>query len=133
MNTLISNESAQEQVKAFLDYYDLDLDGIADEDQRKNVMGAVDRLVRHIQAGRVEIGMSGDSLAVTQHLQGGASLAYQELTGSIRLEADKGNGVIGRMYCTVGALTGVGLAGIKKLRGKDVSAAECLGVLFLLV
>lgn len=136
---------SEKQVQVFLDYYDLDPEKDGEDDEHTKVLtNSAKRLVRHIMAGRVEVVIDDDKdgdLKVTQHLQcrrpGGQieTLEYKVVEGSAKRQmknADEKDH-IGKIYSVAASLCGTSINAISKIRGVDLSAVECLGVLFLAV
>jgi len=127
----ISQEVAEEQLNAFLDYYEIELDELPEE-----INGAVKKLLSAICKGRVEVLSNGEIKQIFKNPPGEVSeVVYKELTGSAKL-AMKGKSAEdhhGRIYALLGSLAGIDERGISKLRGVDLSVAECIGVLFLQV
>jgi len=131
----ISREVAEEQLDEFLGFYEIELD-ILPGDQKAAVDGSVKKIISAILKGRVEVLSNGEIRQVFKNPPGDVpELIYRELTGSAKL-AMKGKGAEdyhGRIYALLGSLAGVDEAAISKLRGVDLSIAECIGVLFLQV
>ena len=130
---IISEDSAIEQLDYFLEYYDMDLSALPEE-QAIAVESAKTQIIRAIRIGNLEISSGAE---IAQRLKNPAgdvkSLTYGELTGNSKLamknKAQTDN--YGRIYALLGSLSGVGEGGIAKLRGADLSLAESIGILFL--
>ena len=138
--TQLSYEAAKDQVDLFLDYYDIEPEVDAESsDHRAQLLNAIHRLTKHVMKGRVEISMEGNKIKVIQKLKFPVndvnSLEYKVCGGVARSEmkhADQ-NDMNGKIYNMVGSLTNWTGNSIKKLEGVDISAVECLGMLFLAV
>jgi len=134
----ISEKVAKDQFKVFVDYYDLDLTLIP-ASARESVDSAIDRIMKAITKGRLEIreSESGVELVQTFKFPMGekSSMVYGVLTGKtkVSLKTKSEQDPFGRMYALAGSLTGIGDDGIMALKGPDLSLAECIGCLFLQV
>lgn len=133
----ISREAAEEQLDLFFDYYEIGPEDL-EPAQLEGFLTARKRLTKAIQNGRLSI-EDGEPLKITQYLKkpkGDVStLEYSEMGGHAKI-AMKGRDetdTYGRIYAVVGSLTGVGEKAIAGLKGVDMSIAECLGILFLLI
>lgn len=130
---ILSHDAARDQIDIFLDYYDIDLDDLP-EKQAEAVEASVTRIIKGIRRGKVEI-KEEDSLTITQHLRNDKTIIYGEISGrsKIAMGGKRENDHHGRMYALCGSLTGLGEAGILKLKGADLGLCECIGALFLQV
>lgn len=128
---VLSEEVAQAQWADFTDYYEMDTEECSDlvKTIHKSMIDA-------IRLGRLEvIRGEGGVMNLKQTLRSGEILTWAELQGKHKLAIDAhGDGKnYGRMFSLAGALTGVGEAGIIKLRGVDLSLVESIGTIFLQV
>lgn len=130
--TTISHEVAEKQLQDFIDYYDIDISHIELETQRSAVRGACDKLVRAIEAGRLEL--DADCGTAKIHLKKGAVLTCCELSGKAKVEMSRRpeGDMHGRIYALIGSLSGIGFNGIQELTGRDLVVVENLGIVFLL-
>lgn len=130
----ISAEVARDQLDLFLEYYEIDSDDIP-EKQIEAVEASKNRVIKAIRKGKLEVTDNDGCVKFVQHLKTEKTIIYGEISGQSKiamkskLEAD----YYGRIYALVGSLTGVGETGILKLKGADMSLAECIGALFLQV
>lgn len=127
----VSEESAQAQLDAFMEYYDIELDDLPGK-ASDGIKAGCKKIVRAIMNGRLTIDASGETIAVVQFLQQ-SELKYAELGGPSKVamkEAGEGDHY-SKVYCLVGSLTSVGETGIRGLKGKDLGLAESLGALYL--
>jgi hypothetical protein len=139
MDSKISATVAQQQLDELLDYYEIDGESFIDENQSNIFSQTCERLKKAIMRGRLSI--SGkDGIEVKQHLKNSYAgevkvLDYAELAGKHKTSMGKHKDTdhYGRMYALLGSLTGMGEVAITKLKGPDLSTAECLGFLFLQV
>jgi hypothetical protein len=134
----ISAEVAREELDKLFDYYDLDPSDITDDKQLSAFEGAQAKLIKVMRLGRLEI---VEECNIVQTLKnpgtdgGAVTVTYGELSGRAKMEMGKKSETDhhGRMYALLGSLSGLGDAGIAKLKGADLSVAECLGLVFMLV
>lgn len=126
---ILSEESAAEQLELFMDYYDVDMNDIPTA-QRDAVDIACRKVSKAIRRGKIEI-RNTDGLQVVQMVKE-TELVYGELTGRAKIAmGDKTD--YGKIYALLGSLSGAGETAIQKLKGADLSIAECIGMLFLQV
>ena len=135
---ILSNEVAQEQLDLMLDFYDIDPEeNSIDEAQEKGVKTAFVKLRKAIRLGVIEIKETDGKLQVKQNFYKDKekSIEYKTLTGQAKIGMGKkgDKDFHGRMYALLGYLSGLGERAILNLEGKDLSVAECLGMLFLVV
>lgn len=135
----ISEEAARDQLDLLLDFYDIDLNGIDDEQLSRVMNSNCSKLVRSIMKGRVEIVEKDDTVVVKQYLKRPIKgvdnpIEYKEITGraKIAMKDYKDTDYYGRMYALLGSLSGVGASSIMAMKGVDLSVAECLCSVFLL-
>lgn len=130
--TKISHEVAEKQLQGFLDYYEVDISHIELEAQRSAVRGACDKLIRAIEAGRLEL--DSDAGTAVIHRKNGAALTCRELNGKAKVEMSRRpeTDMHGRIYALIGSLSGIGFNGIQEMKGRDLVMVENLGILFLL-
>lgn len=130
----LSEEVAEDQVQLFFDFYDLEVEDIPD-DQIKVLDMSLSRIKKAVRKGRLEFTESDGVVKITQHLKNETTIIYGEISGrsklSMKNKADSDN--YGKIYSLCGSLTGIGESGIAKLKGADISLAECIGALFLQV
>lgn len=134
----VSLQNAKKAIDLLLDYYDVDLDDLDDTEQRSAVQLAINRVIRAIKKGRLEIKIEGESLIVNQFLankyQGIESpINYREVDGISKIAMKDVEDSYSRIYAYLGGLSGLGIDSIMKLKGKDLGLVECLGSIFLQV
>jgi len=132
---IIDDKSAEDQVDIFLNFYDPDTD-------KPGFKEILPDLKRHIRRGRVEIteaGADGD-INVKQILQRKTNdnevreLNYKVIGGAAKeMMKTEFKSEFSKVYAVLGALSGGSKMGISRLTGIDLSVAETLGALFLLV
>lgn len=136
---IISEEVARDQIQQLLDYYDIDQNDIVVDQGPEAVETVLNRLIRAIRKGYLEVSISGDTIKVIQHLQkpmGDVStIEYSELMAKHKLAMDgigdnKGNA---RMHALMASLASVPAESFRGLKGVDLSVMERLAVLFMVV
>ena len=137
----ISEGSAERILDEYLDYFDLSLKSLLEEnenseDLQNSIRQAYNRLVSAIQKGKIEINMSDDTCLLIQHIGKGENsktIEYKELSGAAKVAMKNAGAddLYGKIYSLVGSLTGVGKEGITKLKGRDLSLAESIGMLIM--
>ena len=136
LNFKISRESAEAELKRFLDYYEID-GGDFNEEQLKAHEQSKERIIKAIRLGRLEVGEDGFTLIQTLRDPVGESstITYGELRGKakVSMKSKSDTDYYGRCYAVLGALSGLGDTAIINLRGVDLSLAECIGSIFLQV
>lgn len=135
MEYKLSKKSAHDELNKMLDYYEIDIDEIEDEDLRKAILGGIGRLVKAIRLGRLEIKIE-DGIKIIQTLRDGSKkIEYKEIDGVAKMEMAGKNekDYYGKSYALMGSLSGLGEAAIKNLKSVDISLVEVLGMIFLSV
>lgn len=130
---MISKESAIAQLDVLYDYYEIDLSEMSG-DVKSAIEHSAGKVAKAIQKGRVEISLDDDGIVkITQTVKGGDTLVYAEMNGQakIAMGSKAPDDSYGKAYAMMGALCGLGEGAILKLKGKDLSTAEALGVLLL--
>ncbi len=139
----ISTESAEKQLDEYLSYFDLDMDELKSEQKDSAVKDNLDmsygRLIKAIRQGRLQIkfdgGDDGDEAQLIQEVgrKNKTILTYKELTGAAKMSMKQvdANDNYGKMYSLVAFLTGESLLVIKKLKGRDCSLVESIGLILL--
>jgi hypothetical protein len=129
----LSEEAAKDQLDIFYEYYDLDVDDLPAA-QNSAAKQSEKRVIRAIRLCNLEF-KEEDSIKITQHLKSKDTLEYAELSGQSKIAMGKcaDTDQYGKIYALCGSLTGVGAAGIQKLKGADLSLCECMGALFLFI
>jgi hypothetical protein len=130
----LSEESAAELVREFLDFYEIETE-TGDVDQEKVIDGFIDKVAKAYRRGELE-NKKDDTLGfcVIQHLKNGDKLTYREMGGKDRIvmEGYDNSKVYSRAYALLGKLCGYGEDAVKKLKGQDWKNAEALAMLFFL-
>lgn len=148
---IIPKETAEEQLNLFLDFYEIEIEEEEDEqlspeeekeaaDKIKEMKAIKRRLLKAIMYGRLEVKEAPEDVEVIQHLSrntkgasdGGTKLHWEGISGvaksSITAEAS-----MTTMYKLCAGLTKVTPSTIMALRNLDLSTAEALAQLFLLM
>ncbi len=134
----LSKEDAETQLQILLDYYEIDIEDVKVTDAKNGLEQTIDKTIKHIRRGRLEITM-GDKLSVIQTMQQGKGgetsekIPYGILKGEskIAMKDKKGEDFHGRLYVMMASLGNINENDIKKFEGLDLSVVECLGALFL--
>ena len=129
-DSTISAEVAKAQLDGLISYYEIEITE-GDKAQRQARQSAYNKVVRAIQAGRLEI---KEDHSVVQRIASGAELIYRELDGKAKVAmgtCDEGDHH-GKLYAMMGSLSSAGTDAIQQLKGPDNTAVESLGILFLL-
>lgn len=135
---VLSEEVAEEKMNLLLDFYDFELDPLS-EDQQDIAQTAIKKLKLAIRKGRLEIAEDSSTahVKITQklaHPPGDITeLNYKIITGAAKAVIKTNQTAYSRLHALAGYLTGIGEAGIKRLIGRDMSLAEELTALFLLL
>lgn len=129
----LSEDSAAAQLDRLIDYYEIELDDLPPA-SKDSIDATMKKLVKFIRKGRLEINLE-DGIQCIQTLRDGKTkIIYKELCGKAKIamgskiETDHH----GRLFALLGALSD-GETAVTQLKGPDLSLAECLGGLFLLV
>jgi len=129
----VSAESAREQLDMLYEYYEIDFDELPEK--LGTALKATDlKLLKSVRLGRIEISLDGqNTIKVVQNIRSGDQLVYKEIDGKakVAMGGKDENDSYGRAYALMGALCGVGEAGISQLKSHDLSVVECLGTVFL--
>jgi len=131
----ISEESASEQLKKLLTYYETDFDDAAPELETaiNQIMG---RILSAFMQGKIELKDEPDGkLSIIQHIKksenGADTLTYRALKGGDKVKIDQaGNDPTARMHCLMGLLSGYGADAIGKLSAGDLRVTEGLAGFF---
>lgn len=136
----ISEDTATGQVKELLAHYKLDVEDIESEPSRKAFESSLNKLVKAYQRGQLENKKDDKGrFQVIQHLSAApgevSDITYDELKGKHKVAMDglEGNDTYARQQALLGSLSGLGSKAMQALSGIDMSIAECLGFVFLMV
>ena len=132
---VMTKESAKNELKKMLDYYEIDIDEIEDKDLKRAILQGYDRLVKAVRLGRLAVKIE-DGIKILQTLRDGVTvIEYREIDGTAKTEmaGKAADDNYGKAYALMGSLSGLGEGAIKKLKSVDLSLAEVLGLIFLSV
>lgn len=133
----ISLEVAKDQMQEFLDYYDIDQDDIVVEQGPEAIETILNRLVRAIQKGHLEIQDNGTKVIQNLKFPMGdvTQITYGVLTqkNKYAMEGISDKKPIARMNALMGSLAGVPGNAFMNLKGVDLSVMERLATLFMVV
>lgn len=135
----ISIESAKKQMDLFLDYYDMDQNDIAVDQGPEAIETILNRLIRAISVGLLEVQLSEGNLKVTQYLKFPmgeiTKIDYSEFGQKAKYAADgiSNNKPTQKMHALMASLAGVSSDAFIKLKAVDSSIMERLATLFMVV
>jgi len=127
----LSEESAEEQVRELLDFYEIDPPEINSD--INPVEEQLDELMKAYRRGEIENKHDETSgFCVIQHLKNGKVLTYRELKGKDRIafEGYSENKHISKIHSILGKLCGYGEDAIEKLNGRDWRNARAIALVF---
>lgn len=134
----LSQESAEALVGKIIAFYGLNVDTL-DADMRESTEATFNKLADFARLGMLDIKSESPFVIVQNLLDADGktveTIEYAELQGKHKVamgSVDRGD-TYGRSYALLGSMSGLGDTAIQKLKGKNLSLAECLGLVFLLV
>jgi hypothetical protein len=132
---VLSDEVAQEQLDALIEFYEFELESLPESMQ--STMPAILRQIKSaIASGRLEVAVTADDCKITQNLKRPppgfpGPIVYGQVSGrsktSIRQEAP----TYQKNYAFLAGLSGENILVFEKLTGKDLSVAEALASFFI--
>ena len=132
----VSEESAKQQLDDLLQYYDYegveDLLSTQSQKDREIFEGSIRSLLRHIKKGTFSFSVVDGQLEVIQILKSGSSLKWDEMDGNYKKKM-KSDNKFEAVYQLIASLTNMSENAIGKLKPYDLSPAEDLGTIFLLL
>lgn len=128
----LSEESAREQMQRLLDSYDIDANDLEVENGPEWVATVVNRLVRAIMRGHLEI-LEGGVVKHTLVVPKGdlVEITYQRLNGIAIKSADKAKGSFDVHCALMGSLSSQGSTVMAGLDTVDISIMQRLAQLFM--
>lgn len=132
----VSEQVADAAVMELLGYYEIEIDELPDKEQQDAMEAISAKLSRFYRMGLLENSRAEGVLKVIQHLQNPPGqvrdLTYDRMTGGYKLAMDgfKDTQRYAATQSLMASLCGLPLAAMKKLSGNDLSAMECLSVVF---
>jgi hypothetical protein len=132
----LSEESADAAVLELLAYYEIEIAELPDKEQQDVMEAVAAKLSRFYRMGLLENSRTDGVLKVMQHLQDppgeSKDLTYDRMTGSYKLAMDgfKDTQRYAATQALMAALCGLPPTSMQKLKGNDLSAMECLSVVF---
>jgi hypothetical protein len=137
---LLSEESAEKEVKDFARHYRINIDKFTNKNVKDSLAQALDVLQDGYRRGLLENKIDDTGFNVIQHLEadgpkGAKPLVYRELTARMKRAMDgyESTVIYERQQALLGALCGFGADFIGNMRGYDLHLAEALGSAFFLV
>jgi hypothetical protein len=129
----IPEEAAQEQVRAFLDFYDV---GVEDGTEGAGAQErALDKVAGYYRLGLIENSKDKDgNLTVVQRLDGGDTVTYAAIKPKYKKVTDryKRDEYVQKTYALMGALSGLGDKITELKSPRDQAVVEALSTLFFL-
>ena len=131
---MLSEDSAREQMQTLLDSYDIDAKDLAIENGPVWVATVVNRLVRAIRPGHVEI-LDGGQVRHNLVVPMGdvTSITYRRLNGIAMKERDKVKEAFDKDCAFMGSLGNMLPGAMSKLDAVDISIFQRIGQLFMVV
>jgi len=130
----ISEESAREQMQKLLDSYDIDKNDLEIENGPEWVATVINRLVRAIRAGHIEVLDNGEVRHNLVYPKGDVtSVTYRRLNGNAMKERDKAKGQTEKDFAFMASLCGSTSNGMAKMDPVDISIMQRLAQLFIVV
>jgi hypothetical protein len=130
-----SKETAKNELKKMLDYYEIEIEEIEDEKLKTAIENSYNRLIKAVMKNRLRINLN-DGIEIIQKLKDGTTeIKYKEINGKAKtaMAGKKEDDFYGKAYALMGSLSGLGEAAISSLKGVDLSLVEVLGLIFLAV
>ena len=130
----LSKESALNELNKMLDYYEIDIEEIEDEQLKAGINAAMGRAIKAVRLGRLQVKVE-NGIEVIQTTRSGEVIKYREIDGEAKtsMAGKKSDDHYGKSYALMGSLSGLGESAIKKMKGVDLSLVEVLGMIFLAV
>jgi hypothetical protein len=136
----ISYEAAENELDVFLDYYDIYPEEMVKEDEKDNLLSALENIIIHIRAGLISFETTKDGdVNVIQKLKNAPegtkqTAIYESINipnAKVQMKNAKNDDQYGKMYALMGCLSGSGAQWVKSRKGVDYKVMEALSVLFL--
>lgn len=128
----LSEDAAREQMQKLLDSYDIDANDLEIENGPEWVATVINRLVRAIRAGHVEVLDNGEVKHNLVVPKGDAvDITYRRLNGNAIKMADKAKGTFEAHCALMGSLGNVGATAMAQLDPVDMSIFQRLAQLFM--
>lgn len=132
---ILSKESAENELKKMMDYYEIDIKEIDDKDLKKAISQGYERLIKAVRLGRLKIKTESGIQVIQTLRSNGTEITYREIDGKAKasMAGKDDKDYYGRAYALMGSLCGLGESAILALKGVDLSLVEVLGLIFLSV
>jgi hypothetical protein len=130
----LSEEAARDQMQTLMDSYDIDQNDLVVDQGPEAVETILNRLVRAIRSGTIEI-LDGGVVKHNLHVPMGEtdSITYGRLNGLAMKARDKAKGGFEKDCALMGSLGNVPANAMAKLDPVDISIFQRLGTLFMVV
>jgi hypothetical protein len=129
----VSEEAAQEQIREFLDFYDVGVD--EDAEEAKTLERNLDKVADYYRRGLLENSKDKDgNLTVIQHLENGDSVTYATIKPRYKKVTDryKRDEYVAKTYALMGAVSNLGDKIMELKSQRDQAVVEALSTLFFL-
>ena len=130
----LSEESAREQMEKLLKSYDIDKNDLEIENGPEWIASVVNRLVRAIKVGTIEVldnGVVRHNLVVPKGDTD--SITYRRLDGIAMKSRDKAKGTFEKDCAFMGSLGNMPASAMSKFDAVDISIFQRIGQLFMVV
>jgi hypothetical protein len=130
----LSEEVARAQMQDFMDSYDIDPADLAIENGPEWVATVVNRLVRAVRSGKLEL-MADGTVKQNYTTSSGtqSSISYRRMNGTAMKERDKAKGVLESDLALMSSLGNVSPSILLDLDIVDISVWQRLAQLFMVV
>lgn len=130
----ISEEIAREQMQNLLDSYDIDADDLVIENGPEWVATVINRIVRAIRSGNVEILSNGEVKHNLVYPKGDVeSITYRRVNGIAMKARDKAKGNFEKDCAFMGSLGNMPNTAMSSMDPVDISIFQRIGQLFMVV
>lgn len=130
----LSEEVAREQMQQLLDSYDIDAKDLEIENGPEWIATVINRLVRAIRSGYVEVMDNGEVKHNLVHPQGDIPyIIYGRVSGLAMKARDKAKGNFEKDCAFMGSLCNLPEGAMAKMDAVDISIMQRLGQLFMVV
>lgn len=146
--TTLSEESAEKELEKFYEYYELDISELDDpeaKDAEEEANAAIKRMLKKmkkaVMKGTLSFNETDDGFTIIQEIRKQDSdgknkkIHYQEMSGNSKVAMNKkhDNDPNAKIYALLGSLSSLGDRTIRELKGPDLSLAESIGSVLLLL
>lgn len=129
---ILSEETAEEQLILFLDFYEIYEDDLGSQAEKDALETASNKIKIAIRKGQLTFKENG---TFTQTLNNKSKIEYEILSGAAKVQnkarKDESEDAMrtNRLYAMMGSLAGLEAENMKKFKAIDLSVMECVGFL----